>query len=403
MSKRVVVTGLGIISGQGLGVKVFWEGLLSGRDSFSSITGLDVDRAPLKAKLGAQVPEYTPLAYFSPEEIPLLDRHTQFALIAAREAVEDSGLGAADLKDAGIVLGVGCGGKETDEQTYESLYRQGKSRVHPLTIPRGMPSAAVGQMSIKLGISGPAFSVASACASSNHAVIQSQMMVRSGMAEVVLTGGADAPFTYGLLKAWDAMRVLSDDSCRPFSADRSGLVLGEGAGVLVLESLEHVRRRGGRIYAELIGSGMSSDAHHITAPNVNGAARAMQAALKDGGINPEQVGYLNAHGTGTQLNDPLETEAIHLVFGDHAPNLAVSSTKSMHGHALGAAGAFELIATLLAMQKSQVPPTANFTEPGDRCDLDYVPNTARDCHFNVALSNSFAFGGLNAVVAIRSL
>jgi nodulation protein E len=265
-----------------------------------------------------------------------------------------------------------------------------------------MPSAAASQVSMGFGIQGPVFSVASACSSAAHAIAQAAAMIRAGLVDLALAGGTDAPFTLGLMKAWEALRVLSSDSCRPFCRDRSGIVLGEGAGMLVLESEAHARRRGATIRAELAGAGMSSDAGHITDPSVEGAARAMRAALDDAGMDPAEIDYVNAHGTGTQANDLTETRAVHAVFGEHASRLAVSSTKSMHGHALGASGALEAVATVLALQKGVIPPTANFTEPGEGCDLDYVPNRARAAPVRAALSNSFAFGGLNAVLAFRA-
>jgi nodulation protein E len=266
-----------------------------------------------------------------------------------------------------------------------------------------MPSAAASMVSKHIGIKGPVFSIASACASGAHAIIQGAMMIRSGLVDVAVVGGTDAPFTYGLLKSWEALRVVSSDTCRPFSCDRSGMVLGEGAAVLVLESETHAASRGVRCYAELAGFGMTSDAGHITRPDVDGIAAAISAALADARVVPEDIDYINAHGTGTEANDLAETEAIHQVFGRHAHSIAVSSTKSMHGHALGAASAMELVATVLTVYKGLIPPTANFTSAGDGCDLDYVPNLARAGKIDIALCNSFAFGGLNAVIAVKSL
>jgi nodulation protein E len=266
-----------------------------------------------------------------------------------------------------------------------------------------MPSAAASQVSIQFNIKGPVFTVASACSSAAHSIAQAMLMIRSGLVDVAIAGGTDAPFTFGLMKAWEALRVLSPDTCRPFSEDRSGLVLGEGAGMIVLESRKHAEDRGAQIYAELAGCGMSTDAGHVTEPSMDGAARAMQAALNDASLAPEGVDYINAHGTGTKANDVTETGAIHRVFGGHAGRLAVSSTKSMLGHTLGAAGGLELVASILAIKEGIVPPTANFTSPGEGCDLDYVPNEAREMKVRAALSNSFAFGGLNAVLLARAL
>ena len=398
MRQPVAITGLGCISSLGNNVADSWAALSHGSSAIGSLSGFgDTD---LKVASAAQVQDYSPETYFQPTRLGLLDRHTQFALIAAREAVEDAGLTPQDLTTSAAILGTGCGGKETDELTYQKLYRDQKTRVHPFTIPRGMPSAASSQVSMELGIQGPCFTLSSACASSNHAIAQAVLMIRSGIVDLAIAGGTDAPFTYGLLKSWEALRVLSPDTCRPFSADRKGLVLGEGAGMVILESLSHAHQRGAAIHALIGGIGMSADAAHITDPSSDGAARAMQAALDDAALTPEEIAYINAHGTGTVQNDPSETTAIRQIFGDHADKLLVSSTKSMHGHALGASGAIELIATVCSLQESLVPPTANFTTAGEGCDLDYAANTPVDRKYDHALSNSFAFGGLNAVLAV---
>ena len=395
-----MITGLGAVSGLGLGLSSFWNALTAGR---TAIQPLNPPIEATKIALGARVPDYDPGSHFSPEELTLLDRFSQFAVIAAREALDDAGLnGDADtVASAAAIIGSGCGGKHTDEDTYDLLYKQQKKRVHPLTIARGMPSAAACMVSMLLGIKGPSFAIASACASGSHAVIQGSMMIQSGMAEVVLVGASDAPFTVGLLKSWEAMRVATNDTCRPFCADRSGIVLGEGAGMLVLESEQHAESRGARVYAELAGFGMTSDAGHITRSDIEGIARALDAALKNSGIAPESVDYINAHGTATLTNDVAETEAIKRAFGRHSDRLAVSSTKSMHGHALGASSALELIATTLATYHGTIPPTANFTVADDLCDLDYVPNCSRTRDIDASISNSFAFGGLNTVIAVR--
>ena len=400
MSRRVMITGLGAVSGLGLNAHAFWDKLKAGQ---TAIKPLDPPIEGVKISIGATVPDFDPESYFTADELSILDRFSQLAVIAAREAVDDAGLvpGEETLTDAAAIIGSGCGGKHTDEDTYDQLYKQQKSRAHPLTIPKGMPSAAASMVSMHLGIKGPAFALASACASGLHAIIQGMTMIQAGMIDVALVGASDAPFTYGLLKSWDALRVASSDTCRPFCFDRSGLVLGEGAGMLVLESEEHAQARDARIYAELIGCGMTSDAGHITRPDVTGITNAMTNALQHAGIQPEQVDYINAHGTGTQANDETETNAIKQVFGDHASKLAVSSTKAMHGHALGASSALELIATTLAIYHGIIPPTVNFTTADEACDLDYVPNEAREQDINYALTNSFAFGGLNAVIALK--
>jgi len=399
-NRRVVITGLGAVSGLGLNASEFWQALKAGR---SAIKPLDLTMEKVKISLGATVPDFEPENYFSSDELTILDRYSQLAVIASQEAVDDAGLICNEeiLTDAAAIIGSGCGGKHTDEATYDQLYKQQRTRAHPLTIPKGMPSAAASMVSLHLGIKGPAFALASACASGSHSIIQGMTMIQSGMIDVALVGASDAPFTYGLLKSWDALRVASSDTCRPFCVDRSGLVLGEGAGILVLESEEHARQRGTKIYAELAGCGMTSDAGHITRPDILGVTSAMENTLHHAGLQPEDIDYINAHGTGTQINDATETEAINRVFGDHAKKLLVSSTKSMHGHALGASSALELVATTLAIHHGIVPPTANFTVADDLCDLDYVPNKARQQNIEVAMSNSFAFGGLNAVIALK--
>ncbi len=400
MSHRVVITGLGTVSGLGASVPSFWQELTAGR---SGIRPFDLPIENVKTSVAAPVRGFDPEKYFTADELPLLDKFSQFAVVAAREAVEDAGLviGGQSLVGAAAIIGSGCCGKHNDEVIFSRLYGLKCKRAHPLTIPKGMPSAAASLVSIHLGIKGPAFVVASACASGAHAIIQGMSMVQSGIVDVALVGGTDASFTYTLLKSWDALRVLSNDTCRPFCKDRSGMVLGEGAGMLVLESEEHAARRGARIYAEIAGCGMTSDAGHITRPDIEGVAGAMKKALRHADIQPEDVDYINAHGTATVANDVVETEAIHQVFGDHARHLAISSTKSMHGHALGASSGLELVATALALHHNIIPPTANFTVADDQCDLDYVPNQARNKKVNIALSNSFAFGGLNGVIVLK--
>lgn len=384
----------------GLNLSEFWDGLKAGR---SAIKPLEPRLENVKISLGATVPPFDESLYFTSEELTVLDRYSQLAVIAAQEAIDNAGLvyGENILTDAATIVGSGCGGKHTDEATYEQLYKQNRSRAHPLTIPKGMPSAAASMVSLHLGIKGPAFALASACASGSHAIIQGMTMIQSGMIDVALVGASDAPFTYGLLKSWDALRVASTDTCRPFCNDRSGLVLGEGAGMLLLESEEHAISRSAKIYAELAGCGMTSDAGHITRPDIYGITNAMENALHHANLYPDDIDYINAHGTGTIVNDATETEAINRVFGVYAKDIAVSSTKSMHGHALGASSALELVAATLAIHHDIIPPTANFTVADEICDLDYVPNVARETEVNAVVSNSFAFGGLNAVIALK--
>ena len=333
-----------------------------------------------------------------------MDRFAQFAVVAAKEAMAQSGLELtpAMREDGAIITGSCIGGRSAEEVGYRELYIHGRNRVHPLTIPLGMSNAGTSHISMQFGIQGPSYTISTACASSGHAIGQAFQMVRSGIAPMAIAGGSEAPLYFGNLKAWEAMRVISKDTCRPFSADRSGLVLGEGAAMLVLEPLEAALARGARPIAEIVGFGMSADACHITQPSAEGPARAMRMALRDAGLAPEQIGYINAHGTATEVNDRTETAAIRLVFGAHADKLAVSSTKSMHAHTLGAAGAIEAAASALTLASGIIPPTVNYSKPDPVCDLDFVPNTAREQQVEACLSNSFAFGGLNAVLALRT-
>lgn len=401
MNMRVAVTGIGAISAFGQTFPDLWAGLAAGQSAIRPLTL--VAPGAVRFPNAAEVPDYDPLRHFDEKEVLLLDRFAQFAAVAAREAVRASGIEfSPELGErTAIVLGCSGGGKSTEDDGFHHLYALKEPRVSPLTIARAMSNAGASRVSLEYGITGPVYTVSTACSSANHALGQAFRMVRSGEAEVALAGGSEAPLTLGFLKAWEAMRVVSPDTCRPFSSDRRGLILGEGAAVLVLESFERARARGATIWGEIAGFGMSSDAHHITQPSAPGAARAIRAALADAQLAPEAIGYVNAHGTGTLANDATETEAIKNVFGEHARNLLVSSTKSMHGHALGAAGALEAAATLGALQSGLIPPTANFTAPDPACDLDVVPNTPRPAQIEYAVSNSFAFGGLNAVLIFR--
>jgi len=391
-----------MICALGLNIAESWRELVAGRPGIRRLEA--VDPSLLRFSNGAEVRGFTPAAHIEPARLALLDRFAQFALVAAREAVRDAGIefSSPAVRDStAVVTGCCLGGQTAEDAEFETLYRQGRNRVHPLTIPRTMANAGASMLSMEFGLRGPAFTISTACSSASHAIGLAFQMVRSGAAELALAGGSEAPFSYGLLKAWEAMRVISTDTCRPFSRDRKGMILGEGAAMLLLEPYEAARARGARIHGELVGFGMSSDAHHITQPSADGAALALSAALRDAALRPEAIGYINAHGTGTPGNDATETRAIRQVFGAHADRLAVSSTKSLHGHALGAAGALEAAATLLALREGILPPTANFTERDPECDLDVVPNTARAVRVEYALSNSFAFGGLNAVLAFR--
>jgi nodulation protein E len=400
--RRVAITGMGIVCPLGLNLAETWKALSQGRPAIGAIEGIDC--STLRFQNGAQVKGFDALKHFEGGKDAQIDRFAQFSVVAAREALRDSGIDLTpDLRERGaIVCGSAVGGQAALEVGFEDLYVAGRGRVHPLTIPKTMANAGASQISMDIRVSGPTYTVSTACSSSNHAIGQAFRMVRDSDAEMAVTGGSEAPFTIGLLKAWEAMRVIAPDTCRPFSKDRRGMILGEGGAMMVLEPLEAAQARGARIYAEVCGTGMTSDAHHLTQPTVDGPARAMRAALRDANMQPEAVGYINAHGTGTPGNDPTETRAIREVFGTHADKIAVSSTKSLHGHALGAAGALEAIATILALYHGILPPTANYNERDPECDLDYVPNQSRATRAEAALSNSFAFGGLNAVVAFRA-
>lgn len=397
---RVVITGMGAVSALGLDATSLWQGLIAGRSGIGTLR--HPRAADLRTKIAAQVPDFDPAAHFDSRTLPLLDRVSQFALLAAREAIGQSGIVFDEALGArtAVVVGTGVGGETTQDEQSRRLYAEDAQRLHPLTIVRLMTNAPVSQISIAYGLTGPSFAVASACASSNHAIAQACGLLRGGLADVAVAGGTEACLSLGAIRAWEAMRILSDDTCRPFSLQRRGLVLGEGAGIFVLETLEHARRRGATILAELAGVGASADAGDIVAPTAAGAARAMRAALADAGVDADQVDYVNAHGTGTAANDATETRAIREVFATHADRLLVSSTKSMHGHALGASGALELVAAVGAVREGIVPPTANYMDPDPACDLDVVPNHAREREVKLALSNAFAFGGLNAVLAV---
>ncbi len=399
--RRVVITGVGVVSALGRNAQEFWQSLAEGRPGIGPIKQLDV--SSLRFQNGGEVHDFNPAEHFDQKEIDFLDRFAQFAMVAAREALKDSGVElTAELRErSGIVTGSCVGGKITEDEGFQNLYLLRKPRINPLTIARTMGNAGASHISMETGITGPTYTVSTACSSSNHAMGQAFRMLRDGDIELAITGGSEAPFAMGNLKAWEAMRVVSPDTCRPFCKDRRGMVLGEGGAMLVLEPLEAAVARGARIYAEIVGFGMSSDAHHLTQPSTEGPARAICAAMADGGLRPEQIGYINAHGTATPANDPTEVAAVRAVFGAQAGRVAISSTKSMHGHALGAAGAIEAVATVLALKNGVLPPTANFTTPDPLCDIDVVPNQARRAEVECALSNSFAFGGLNAVLAFR--
>jgi nodulation protein E len=400
--RRVVVTGVGVISALGIGQDAFWQSLTAGRSGIGPITA--VDATQLRFNSVAEVHDFNPENHLPTKDIALLDRFAQFALVTAAEAVEQAGIEwTRELQeDAAVVTGSSIGGRGAEEAGYWELFHNNRTRIHPLTIPLSMSNAGASHISMRYGLEGVVYTVSTACASSAHAIGQAFWMVRSGAAPMAIAGGSEAPLFLGGLKAWEALRVISRDTCRPFSADRSGLVVGEGGAMLVLEPLDIALARGAQPLAEIVGFGMSSDATHLTLPSHEGAARAMRKAIADSGMALEEFGYINAHGTGTEANDRTETAAIRAVFGEHADRLAVSSTKSMHAHTLGAAGAIEAVASILSLRGGVLPPTANYTTADPTCDLDVVPNEARTAQVGACLSNSFAFGGLNGVLAFKA-
>ena len=392
-----------MISALGNDIPETWASVYAGKSGIGPIHSVDVP--DLRFKNGAQITGYKPGEHFEANRLPYLDPFSQFAVIAAREAVQSSGIDLTpSLRETtAIVTGSGMGGQSTLGDGLAKLYLKDKMRFDvPLIIPRAMSNAGASHISMEFGISGPAYTVSTACCSANHAIGQAFRMVRDGDVELAITGGSDAPFGFGLLKAFEAMRVVSPDTCRPFSIDRHGFILGEGGAMLILEPLDAATARGATIYAEIVGFGMSSDAQHITHLSSEGPVRAMRAALRDASLRPEQIGYINAHGSGTPINDAVETRAIREVFGAHTEHVPVSSTKSLHGHSLGATGAMEAVCTILGLKNGILPPTANFIGPDPECDLDVVANEARPAQVEFALSNSFAFGGLNAAIAFRA-
>ena len=400
--KRVVITGQGAMCALGRSAAETTDAMKSGQCAISELEIDNVER--LSVRIGAQIKGYDPAEYFSRSEIALLDPFTQFTLIATKEAVAQSGLTFdGDLSmNTGVVIGTAGGGLQTQDVNYQAVYEEQKNRVHPFVVPRLMASSAASQISIKYGIHGPAFVVSSACASGNHAMGQAFYMVQSGMCRAVVTGGADSMLCFGGIKAWEGLRVLSKDGCRPFCKTRNGMVQGEGAGVFVFEEMEHAKARGAQILGEVVGSAMTSDANDIVMPNTDGAIRAISGALENAGINPEDVDYINAHGTATAVNDRSETQAIRQVFGNHADTVKVSSTKSMHGHVFGGSGAIELLACLTAITDDVIPPTVGFSEPDEDCNLGgLVVNAAIEAKTSVAVSNAFAFGGSNAVLVVK--
>ena len=401
--KRVVITGAGTINALGHSVAETMTAMAEGRCGIGPLVFRDVER--LSIQIGGQVRGFEADGRYNRQQMSLYDRFTQFTLAAAAEAIAQSGItfsGELAAK-SGVVLGTAGGGVSTWDDNYRSVYEEGKNRVHPLVVPKLMNNAAASHVSMEYNLKGPSFTVSTACASSNHAMAQAFQMVRTGMAPAMVTGGSESMLCFGGVKAWEGLRVMSKDACRPFSANRNGMVQGEGAGIFVFEEYEHARGRGAEILCEVAGFAMSSDATDIVMPSKNGAARAIAGALSDAQLNPEDVGYINAHGTGTAANDKTECAAVADVFGQHADKLMISSTKSMHGHLIGGTGAVELLACIMALRDGVIAPTIGYEEADPDCALDVVPNEARDAKVNVALSNAFAFGGMNAVLALRKV
>ncbi len=401
--KRVVITGAGTINALGHSVPATLAAMREGVCGIGPLAFRDVER--LQIQIGGQVRGFEAEGRYNRQQISLYDRFTQFTLAAAREAIEQSGLTfSGDLAaKSGVVLGTAGGGVSTWDDNYRAVYEEGKNRVHPFVVPKLMNNAAASHVSMEWNLKGPSFTVSTACASSNHAMAQAFAMVRSGMAPAMVTGGSESMLCFGGVKAWEGLRVMSRDACRPFSANRNGMVQGEGAGIFVFEEYDHARARGADILCEVAGFAMTSDASDIVMPSKAGAARAMAGALADARIDREEVGYINAHGTGTAANDKTECAAVADVFGPHADNLMISSTKSMHGHLIGGTGAVELLACIMALRDGVIAPTIGYEEPDPECALDVVPNVARDASVSVALSNAFAFGGMNAVIALRKV
>ena len=398
---RVVITGAGVVSSLGMDLTTNLNSLSEGKNGIGPIDFLNAER--LSVRIAGQIHNFNPNDYFSKQENSIYDKFTQFALIATKQAVSSSGIEfhEKDSSDIGVILGTAGGGLQTQDENYRQVYEEGKNRVHPLIVPKLMNNAAASNVSIQFNAQGPCFTIASACSSSNHAMGQALNLIRSGVVKVAITGGSESMLCFGGIKAWEGLRIMSKDACRPFCQTRDGMVQGEGAAIFIFENYQNAKKRGANILAEVAGFSMTSDAKDIVNPSKKGAARAIFGALKDAKFNPEDVGYINAHGTGTLANDKTECAAIKEVFKNHTKDLMISSTKSMHGHLIGGTGAVELLACLLALNENVIAPTINHIKNDPDCDLDVVPNTARQKNVNCVLSNSFAFGGLNAVLALK--
>ena len=403
MKNRVVITGMGGVSSIGMSVPEIYNSLREGKSGIGQLEFPDVSR--LKVKTGGQIKNFDPSNFFELKQVGRMDRFSQFALLAANEAITTSGLKTCKedwSENAGIILGSSIGGIETINYSYKQVFEEGHNRLHPLTIPKIMNNSATSLISIEYQIQGPSFTVSSACSSANHAMGLAYETIKSRKSEVMITGGSESFLSFGGIKPWESLRILSQSKCRPFSKGRDGLVHGEGAGIFVFESLESAKKRRATIIAEVVGFSMSSDASDLIKPNNIGPKKALRGVLKDGMINKTEVSYINAHGTGTILNDKVECEAINAVFGPHTRALKVSSTKAMHGHLIGATAAIELLACTLAVSEKVIPPTINYVGLDPDCDLDVVPNYSQELKsVDVVLNNSFAFGGMNAVLALR--
>jgi nodulation protein E len=401
-ARRVVVTGMGVVTPIGLNVPEFWASMQASKCGVSELGGFPLE--DLKILIAAQIKNFDPkvrLKHFQRDKLVMhADRYSWFAAAAADEAMRQSGLEIplANPYRAACIVGSGAGGLVTYEQSYRALFLEGKRATHPLTLLRIIGSSASAHVGIEFGVKGPTFATCSACSTATHAIGIARDYIKNGMVDVAIAGASESVINYGTMKAWQALHVLSPEGCFPFAKKRNGTVLGEGAGILVMESYEHAKARGAKILAEIVGYGMSSDAKDMVNPDIEGPKEAMRMALDDAQLSPSDIQYLNAHGTATTINDANETRAIKAVFGNAAKNLAISSTKSMHGHPLGAGGGIEAVACITAMNENWVPPTIGLDEPDPECDLDYIPNVGRKQDVTYAMSNSFAFGGLNAVL-----
>ncbi|MFC4076426.1 beta-ketoacyl-ACP synthase II [Salinithrix halophila] len=410
MAKRVVITGMGLISPIGSDIPTFWDNLVSGQSGIGPVTRFDTSDYP--TKIAAEVNDFDPQDYMDKKEARRMDRFVQFAVAASKKAIDHAGidLNGMDPDRIGVYIGSGIGGLTTWEEEHRKLIEKGPRRVSPFFIPMMIANMAAGQVSISLGAKGPSSAAISACATGTHSIGDATKILERGEADVMIAGGTEATITPMAFAGFCSAKAMStrneepEKASRPFDKERDGFVMGEGSGILVLETLDHALERGANIIAEVVGYGMTGDAHHLTAPapEGEGAARSMKRALASAGLQPEDIGYINAHGTSTDLNDKFETMAIKATFGDHAYKLAVSSSKSMFGHMLGAAGGVEAIVTALALKEGILPPTINYEHPDPECDLDYVPNEARKANVRAALSNSLGFGGHNATIVLKA-